>query len=123
MTSATLLHQTLAVVTCLRLFEPSNSSSDGYIASSTAPGSELLLHSFPRAKSKVWQHFGFHEDNGEIVDTKKVICRLCKWFLSYSGYTTNSQSKKGVIFVVYILIIVIIIVITIDKIPIINTQP
>ena len=65
---------------CLRLFESSNSSSDDYIASSTAAGSELLLHvavrSFPRAKSKVWQHFGFREDNGEIVDTKKVIQRL-----------------------------------------------
>ena len=68
------------------------------IASSTAAGSELLLRFFPRARSKVWQDFGFREDNGEIVDTKKVICRLGKWSLSYSGYTANSQSKKETIF-------------------------
>ena len=54
------------------------------IGSSTDVGSELLLRSFPRAKSKVWQHFGFRKDNREIVDTKKVICRLGKRVLSYS---------------------------------------
>ena len=48
------------------------------IASSTNAGSELLLCSLIlRAKSKVWQHFGFDEDNGDIVDTKKVICIGC----------------------------------------------
>ena len=39
------------------------------IASSTDAGSELLLRSPPRAKSKVWQCFGFRKDFGEIVDT------------------------------------------------------
>ena len=61
-------------------------------------GSELLLYFFPKAKSKAWQHSGFRKHNGEIVDTKKVICRLSKWSLYYSGYTANSQSKKGTIF-------------------------
>ena len=37
------------------------------IASSTDASSELLLR----------QYFGFHEDNGKIVDTKKVICIGC----------------------------------------------
>ena len=95
MTLATLLQQTTAVVACLRLFEPSNSSSDGYIASSTAAGSGLLLCSFPRAKkSKVWRHFWFLKDNGEIVDTKKVICRLFEYFLSYLGIQQIPRVRK-----------------------------
>ena len=48
----------------------------------TDAGSEQLLCSLPRAKSRVWQYFGFCEENGEIVDTKKVTCRLCKRTLS-----------------------------------------
>ena len=94
MTSTTLLQQALAVVACLRLFESSNSSSDGYIASSTAAGSELLLFSFPKAKSKVWQHLGSAK-NGEIVDIKKVICRLCNGPFLTLGIPQIPRIRKG----------------------------
>ena len=44
----------------------------------------------PNTKSKVWTHFGFPADaSGTIVDKKKLVCRLCKAILAYSGNTSN----------------------------------
>ena len=43
-----------------------------------------------KAKSKVWTHFGFPADgNGTFINQKKVICRLCKSTVAYSGNTSN----------------------------------
>lgn len=44
----------------------------------------------PHARSEVWSYFGFMaDDEGEITDKKKAICKLCGTMLSYSGNTTN----------------------------------
>ena len=41
-------------------------------------------------KGKVWKHFSFPADaHGEIMDKKKIICRLCKVIIRYSGNTSN----------------------------------
>ena len=48
----------------------------------------LLAH--PKVKSKCWQFFGFRtESDGTIVDTEKIVCKLCSTTLSYHGNTTN----------------------------------
>lgn len=42
------------------------------------------------ARSEVWSYFGFiADDDGEIQDRRKVICKICATTLSYSGNTTN----------------------------------
>lgn len=47
----------------------------------------------PQARSEVWQYFGFlADDNGQIVDKTRVICRLCALSFCYSGNTTNFYS-------------------------------
>ena len=44
----------------------------------------------PKSKSKVWKHFGFPADvDGAIKHKKKIVCRLCKAVVAYSGNTTN----------------------------------
>ena len=44
----------------------------------------------PHARSEVWSYFGFIADeDGEIQDRKKAICKICATTLSYSGNTTN----------------------------------
>ena len=44
----------------------------------------------PHARSEVWSYFGFiADDDGEIHDKKKTICRICATTLCYSGNTTN----------------------------------
>ncbi|KAI1286846.1 E3 SUMO-protein ligase ZBED1 [Halotydeus destructor] len=44
----------------------------------------------PHARSEVWSYFGFiADDDGEIQDKKKAICKICATTLSYSGNTTN----------------------------------
>lgn len=44
----------------------------------------------PHARSEVWSYFGFiADDDGEIQDRKKAICKICATTLSYSGNTTN----------------------------------
>lgn len=44
----------------------------------------------PHARSDVWQYFGFiADDDGEIRDKKKAICKICATTLAYSGNTTN----------------------------------
>ena len=43
-----------------------------------------------KAKSKVWTYFGFPADvNDDIIDEKKIVCRLCKEIHPYLGNTTN----------------------------------
>ena len=44
----------------------------------------------PHARSEVWSYFGFiADDDGEIHDKRKTICKICATTLSYSGNTTN----------------------------------
>lgn len=44
----------------------------------------------PHARSEVWSYFGFiADDDGEIHDKKKTICKICTTTLCYSGNTTN----------------------------------
>uniref|UniRef100_A0A1X7T3T3 BED-type domain-containing protein n=1 Tax=Amphimedon queenslandica TaxID=400682 RepID=A0A1X7T3T3_AMPQE len=44
----------------------------------------------PKAKTKVWENFGCAADeNGTVLDKKKVVCRLCRRSIGYSGNTTN----------------------------------
>lgn len=44
----------------------------------------------PHARSEVWQYFGFvADDDGEIKDKRKAVCKLCATTLAYSGNTTN----------------------------------
>ena len=48
------------------------------------------LVSKANAKSKLWTHFGFPADSdGTVIDPKKIICKLCKENIPYSGNTTN----------------------------------
>ena len=48
------------------------------------------LISKPKAKSKVWRHFGFPAvADGTIIDKKKIACRLCRAIITYSGNTSN----------------------------------
>ena len=44
----------------------------------------------PKTKSKVWTHFAFPADaTGMVIDKKKIVCRLCKVTIAYSGNTSN----------------------------------
>lgn len=44
----------------------------------------------PKAKSRCWKYFGFKATpSGEIIDKKRMICRLCRSEFSYSGNTSN----------------------------------
>ena len=44
----------------------------------------------PKCKSKVWKQFVFPANaHSEIMDKKKVVCRLCKAIIAYSGSTSN----------------------------------
>lgn len=42
----------------------------------------------PHGKASVWQHFGFVKES-DIVDKKRVACKLCRTILKYSSNTTN----------------------------------
>ena len=44
-----------------------------------------------KAKSSVWNHFGFLKENDGSVNKTRVACTLCpvKTILKYSGNTTN----------------------------------
>ena len=46
-----------------------------------------------KAKSSVWNHFGFLKENDGPVDKTRVACKLCpvKTILKYSGNTTNLE--------------------------------
>ena len=50
-----------------------------------------------RAKSSVWNHFGFLKENDGPVDKTRVACKLCpvKTILKYSGNTTNLIDHLG----------------------------
>ena len=55
------------------------------------PKTSRFLLSHPKGKSKVWKYFGFRTDGSEIIDKKKLICRLCSAVITYSGNTTNQM--------------------------------
>ena len=44
-----------------------------------------------KAKSSIWNHFGFLKENDGSVNKTRVACKLCpvKTILKYSGNTTN----------------------------------
>lgn len=47
----------------------------------------------PSARSEVWTYFGFvADDEGNILDKTKVVCKLCQTSFCYSGNTTNFYS-------------------------------
>ena len=50
-----------------------------------------------KAKSSVWNHFGFLKENDGPVDKTRVACKLCpvKTILKYSGNTTNLIDHLG----------------------------
>lgn len=47
----------------------------------------------PHARSEVWTYFGFvANDEGQILDRSKVVCKICASTFCYSGNTTNFYS-------------------------------
>ncbi|KAH7645476.1 hypothetical protein HUG17_1014 [Dermatophagoides farinae] len=47
----------------------------------------------PHARSEVWTYFGFvANDDGQIMDRTKVVCKICASTFCYSGNTTNFYS-------------------------------
>lgn len=47
----------------------------------------------PHARSEVWTYFGFvANDEGQILDRTKVVCKICASTFCYSGNTTNFYS-------------------------------
>ena len=55
--------------------------------------STLQIVPLPHARSEVWTYFGFVADQeGQILDRTKVVCRLCSSSFCYSGNTTNFYS-------------------------------
>ncbi|KAL2079766.1 hypothetical protein ACEWY4_025510 [Coilia grayii] len=43
-------------------------------------------------KADVWNHFGFRKLGNGTVDKSKVVCRICKAEVKYSGNTTNLRN-------------------------------
>lgn len=63
---------------------------DGYAACPQSNVKIVKVVPLPHARSEVWSYFGFiADDDGEIHDKKKTICRICATTLCYSGNTTN----------------------------------
>ena len=63
---------------------------DGYSACPQSNCKIVKVVPLPHARSEVWSYFGFiADDDGEIHDKKKTICRICATTLCYSGNTTN----------------------------------
>ena len=50
-----------------------------------------------KAKSSLWNHFGFLKENDDPVDKARVACKLCpvKTILKYSGNTSESTSSDA----------------------------
>ena len=62
--------------------------SDTTSSSAECSGEKLVPH--PHARSRAWKYFGFRTDaNGDIINNKKIVCRLCQALLAYSGNTSN----------------------------------
>ena len=55
------------------------------------PETNRFLLSHPKGKTKVWKYFGFRTNGSEIIDKKKLTCRLCSTVITYSGNTTNQM--------------------------------
>ena len=94
MTLTTLLQQALAVTACLRLFEPTNSSSNDYSIFYWCWFWAGCYHiPFPEQKARFCNILGSATKIMEQLWIPRKwyvhVRRLCKWSLSYSGYTTN----------------------------------
>ena len=73
----------------------SSASDKDYNSKATKTSSDLHeLLPLEKAKSTVWQYFGFPAENGEFTekDRKKrseVFCKLCPKKMNYQGNITN----------------------------------
>ena len=79
-------------------------------ASSSATSGVMVVTEFlplEKAKSIVWNHFGFPARSGKFIQKdkrlrKEVYCKLCKRSLSYKGNTTNMivhlQSRHSAVY-------------------------
>lgn len=56
---------------------------------------EEHLYSHPAGKSKVWMHFGFRKNIDGNLAKDKVVCRICRMSITYSGNTTNMSYHLG----------------------------
>ena len=78
----------------LRKMSAALSSSDCSSDSSNECRETRELLPLEKAKSKVWEYFGFPAENGEFSEKDKkkrneVFCKLCPKSLNYLGNTTN----------------------------------
>ena len=69
---------------------------DGGSSSASSSARSVVTEFLPleKAKSIVWNHFGFPARSGKFIQKdkrlrKEVYCKLCKRSLSYKGNTTN----------------------------------
>ena len=63
-------------------------------ASSSSVSEERMLLPLEKAKSGVWDYFGFPAQGGDFIEKDKkkrttVFCKLCPKQLRYQGNTTN----------------------------------
>src|SRR5699024_8246657 len=76
--------------TLLRIHDFEN---DYLVMTTTAIYFHHQIVPLPHARSEVWTYFGFVADqDGQILDRSKVVCRLCSSSFCYSGNTTNFYS-------------------------------
>ena len=74
----------------------SSTSSISDCSSETSESSNELCEPLPleKAKSGVWEYFGFPTENGEFTERDRrkrneVFCKLCPKMMNYQGNTTN----------------------------------
>ena len=82
-----------------------SSSASSSATSNVTVVTEFLL--LEKAKSIIWNHFGFPARSGKFIQKdkciqKEVYCKLCKRSLSYKGNTTNMivhlQSRHSAVY-------------------------
>ena len=82
---------------------------DGGSSSASSSTSSIVTEFLPleKAKSIVWNYFGFPAQSGKFIQKdkrlrKEVYCKLCKRPLSYKGNTTNMivhlQSRHSAVY-------------------------
>ena len=82
---------------------------DGGGSSANSSTSSVVIEFLPleKAKSIVWNHFGFPAQSGKFIQKdkrlrKEVYCKLCKQPLSYKGNTANMivhlQSRHSAVY-------------------------
>ena len=73
----------------------SSSCASNYNSEASESSNELReLLPLEKAKSTVWEYFGFPAENGEFTEKDKkkrseVFCKLCPKKMNYQGNTTN----------------------------------